>query len=318
MTKSTVQQVRDAIERASEILIVSHLRPDGDAVGSLLAMGLALLDAGLSVQMVLEDGLPSRFRFLNGSDQVVNQAEAGFDTVIVVDCGSADRVGEVSKLYDDPDVNIDHHISNTRFGKVNLVWDNAASVTEILTQILPDLGLRITPAVGEALLTGLITDTIGFQTNNTSGNTLRAAATLVEQGLNLSDIYRRVLVERSYATLAYRSRGLGRVQRDDGLVWTILTQEDRLASDYPGSDDADMVNELRAVRDCEVAVIFIEQPDGRVKISWRAQPGHDTSQVATDFGGGGHALASGATVAGPMDVATDKVLQATRKILRSR
>ena len=318
MSDQTVSQVRAAIERSAEILVVAHLRPDGDAVGSVLGMGLALQDAGLAVQMVLEDGLPGTFRFLPGSDQIQVQAQAGFDTVLVLDSADSGRVGEVAKQYGQPDVNIDHHISNTRFAKVNLVWAEAASVTEILANILPDLGLRITPAVGQALLTGMVTDTIGFRTDNTTPTTLRTAANLVELGLNLSDIYRRVLIERSYASLPYWSRGLSRVGRDEGLVWTSLTQEDRDIVNYPGNDDADLVNELRSVRDCQVAVIFIEQPNERVKISWRAQPGHDTSVVAQQFGGGGHALASGAMLTGSLDEVMDKVLQATRTILRSR
>ena len=308
--------IRQRLKTAKSIIIASHVRPDGDAIGSLLGLGLALQQAGKSVQMVLSDGIPTAFRHLPGSNQVQKRYSGIFDTVIVVDCSDIERVGGALNGMVKPDLAIDHHITNLEFGILNLVVPEAVATSAILAEYLPKWGFPITSAIASALLTGLVSDTLGFRTSNMNPETLRLAADLMEKGANLPELYQHALVDHSYKGLCYWGQGLSHLQREGRLVWTRLTLTDRDIVGYTGNDDADLINILSAIDDADVAVIFIEQKGGRVKISWRSQPGIDVSQIALRFGGGGHPAASGAEITGDMDYVQELVLDATRLILK--
>ncbi len=327
-----IAEIRKALQEAERVLLVSHIHPDGDAVGSLLGMGLALEAAGKQVEMVLSDGLPGTFRHLSGSDKIVKKADGLFDFTVVLDCSDLLRAGDVfgsmagkeTRVEDEskageshltrPDLNIDHHITNLNFARYNLVEPDAVATSELLALKLPALGLPITAPVAEALLTGMITDTIGFRTNNMTPRALRVAANLVEAGANLPDLYQRSMNQRSFSAARYWGQGLVSLQREDRIVWTSLTLDDRRQAGYPGRDDADLVNILASVAEAEVAVIFIEQSDGTVKVSWRSQNQKDVSEIALMFGGGGHRAASGAEIEGSLPDVQKRVLDATRKL----
>jgi len=178
-------------------------------------------------------------------------------------------------------------------------------------------GIPLTKASADAMLTGLITDTIGFQTANMTPDALRLAADLAEYGCNLHDIYRQVLGVRSYEATRMWGAGLRHLTRDGGLVWTVITLKDRRESGYPGKDDAELVNILVAVEDAKVALIFLEQPENTIKVSWRSSPEIDVSEVASQFGGGGHANAAGADISGSLDFVQNSVLDATRPLLQA-
>src|SRR5512140_848748 len=182
MIETESQQIGHRLHEAQRVLIVSHIRPDGDAIGSLLGLGLALQNAGKNVQMVLNDGVSKAFRHLPGSDQVVRRPSGEFDTVIVVDCSDLARTGESLNGYATPDINIDHHITNLNFARLNLVVPEAVATSAILAQYLPVWGFPIKSDGASALLSGIITDTIGFRTSNMTPAALRLAAGLMELG----------------------------------------------------------------------------------------------------------------------------------------
>lgn len=315
MNKALLQSIRSELTHAQRVVVASHLRPDGDAVGSLLGLGLALQHAGKQVQMVLADGVPLVFQNVPGVEQVVRKPKGEADLVIVVDCSDLERVGGVLAGLNSPDLNIDHHPTNLHFARINLVEPNAVSTTELLAELLEEIGLALTPAVAEALLLGLITDTLGFRTSNMTSKAMRTAAALMDMGPNLPALYYQALIERSYEALCYWGKGLSRVQREGRLIWTSLTLHDRAEVNYPGRDDADLVNILASVRDIDVALIFVEQRRDTVKISWRARPGFDTSKIALRFGGGGHTAASGAELEGALEDVQAEVLAATHLLL---
>jgi phosphoesterase RecJ-like protein len=317
MDNGQVQAFGEYVARAQRILVISHIRPDGDAVGSLLGLGLMFEEMGKEVNLVLEDGVPLVFHHLTGSDKVYRQAAGVYDLIIVVDSSDIERIGEVLDEYGEPDVNIDHHPTNTHFAKLNLVRDNAVATVEIIYDLALALSYPITLPVAEALLTGLVTDSLGFRTSNSSPRTLRIAAELMEKGANLQELYRKAMLEKSIEAVRYWGRGLSRIQKEDRLVWTSLTLEDRTLADYPGRDDADLVNILSRIRDTDVCVVFVEQTDGTVKVSWRAQPGFDVAQIAVQFGGGGHKPAAGAEIKGDLARVEAEVLDATRKSLEA-
>jgi bifunctional oligoribonuclease and PAP phosphatase NrnA len=305
----------EQIRRARSVLIVSHIRPDGDAVGSLLGLGLALQGMGKQVQMVLEDGVPPGLRHLPGCAQVCNQASGTFDLVCVVDSSDLERTGKVLLNRPQPDLNIDHHRTNLNFARTNLVDSQAVATCEIVAHVLMQIGFKIDLSVASALLTGLITDTIGFRTSNVSPRSLRLAAELMEAGADMPTLYQRALVNKPFEAIRMWAAGLGKVQREHRLAWTTITNEDRRSAGYPGRDDADLVNILSAIDDIDIAMMFIEQPEGKVKVSWRAQPGIDVSAVALRFGGGGHAAAAGAEISGSLAEVQAAVLEQTRPIL---
>jgi phosphoesterase RecJ-like protein len=161
----------------------------------------------------------------------------------------------------------------------------------------------------------MITDTIGFRTPNVTTDTMRMVAKLMEHGAELSELYMRSLVTRSFEAMRFWGAGLTHMQREGAIVWTSLTRQDRISAGYPGRDDADLINMLSAIKDALVSIIFVEQPNGNIKVSWRAQPGVDVAQVALFFGGGGHTVAAGAEVAGDLNGVQARVLKETRKIL---
>ena len=314
MTDIWQQDLRDRIEKSQRVLIVSHMRPDGDAVGSLVGLGLSLKAAHKEVQMVLADGVPRIFTHLEGTAEVLHQPYGEFDLIIVVDCSDLDRVGGALETYGRPDLNIDHHITNLEFARINLVEKDAVSTTEILFRLIQRLKLPITKPIAAALLTGLITDTLGFLTNNMTPTALRVAAELMEYDVNMPYLYRRALVEKSYEALLFWGRGLSSLQREGRMIWATLTQADRHAVGYPGRDDADLINQISSIKEGDVQLVFIEQNDNLVKVSWRASPGYDTSKIALQFGGGGHKAASGAMIEGTLEQVETVVLKATRTL----
>jgi phosphoesterase RecJ-like protein len=309
--------IRDRIQAAQRVLVTSHIRPDGDAIGSSLALGLALVDAGKQVQVVLSDGLPGSFKHLPGSEMIKTKSHSEVDLIVCVDCSDLKRVGKALDGLRPPDIVIDHHATNEAFGLLNLIEPEAAATASVLTRYMRSWGLTITTRVAANLLTGLVTDTLGFRTSNTTPEVLRQAADLFEMGADLSNLYFHSLVRRTFPAAKYWGAGLSRLERQDGIVWTVLTVADRKVTGYSGNDDADLIAVISAIDDEEVAIIFTEQIKNKTKVSWRAlKPSVDVSRIATQFGGGGHKAASGAELSGTLDEVTKRVLDATREALQ--
>jgi phosphoesterase RecJ-like protein len=274
-----------------------------------------LEELGKEVNLVLEDGVPLVFHHLTGVDKVFREAVGVYDLIIAVDSSDMERLGSVLDDHGEPDVNIDHHPTNTHFATLNLVKEHAVATVEIIYELALALSLPINLPIAEALLTGLLTDSLGFRTSNTSPRTLRIAAELMDRGANIQVLYRKAMLEKSLEAVRYWSQGLSRIQQEDGLLWTSLTLEDRKIADYMGRDDADLVNILSRIRDTDVCIVFVEQTDGSVKVSWRAQPGFDVAKIATLFGGGGHKPAAGAEIKGELERVQEEVIVATKQSL---
>jgi len=317
MNSEVSRAIQERLAAGESILVASHIRPDGDALGALLGLGLALQGAGKRVQMVLTDGVPSSLKHLEAADQVKTSFEPGFDTFVTVDCADFKRAGKLLASLGPPDINIDHHKTNEMFGILNLIDGDEVATSAILTDYLPAWGYRITKPIAAALLTGIITDTLGFRTSNVTPEAMRQVAILMETGVDMPDLYMRGLVHRSYAAARYWGRGLSQLERKDGIVFGTLTLEDRKAAGYSGSDDADLINVISAISGFRVGMIFVEQTKNRVKISWRAlEPGIDVASVALKFGGGGHAAAAGADVEGSLEEVKQAALRSTKQMLR--
>ena len=286
-TENLLLEIKERLHACHHALLLSHIRPDGDAIGSLIGLGLALQSIGKKVTLVLEDGLPSKYRFLEGSQLVSKTVPQEYDLTIALDCSDMDRLGNVSKNIR-IDINIDHHITNEGFADLNLVQPDTPATTAILAEHFNKWDLQLNQAVSNALLMGILTDTIGFRTSNVTPDLLRISARLMESGGDLSDLYNRTLVSQSYPSSVLWGFALSRLQRDNGIIWTEITLEDRKKAGYAGRDDADLTNQLSTIEGSEICILFNEENDGKVKVSWRSNSSVDVSRIALHFGGGGH------------------------------
>jgi len=309
-------EIKDRLGEAKKVVIASHVRPDGDAIGSLLGLGLALHNAGKSVQMILADGVPSSFKYLEGSKFIEKEPKGGHDTFITVDCADFKRTGSIFENFGQPDINIDHHKTNEKYGKINLIEADEVATSAILTNHLPTWGFTITQPIAAALLTGIITDTLGFRTSNVTPEALRQAATLMETGVDMPEIYMHSLGRKTFPAAKYWGAGLSSLQSKNDIVWGTLTLTDRRTSGYSGNDDADLINMISAINGNKIGMVFVEQSNHHVKISWRAlEAGVDVSKVAKHFKGGGHAAAAGADIEGSLADVQKEVLKVTREML---
>jgi phosphoesterase RecJ-like protein len=316
-TAADVAAARRRIAAAQRALLVTHISPDGDAIGSVLGFGLALRAAGKTAVMACDDGTPDTFRFLTGADEITADPRGQFDLIVSLDAADLKRLGAVGeKLPRRPDLLFDHHITNPGFADINLIDVSAASTAELIAEWIDDLGLPLTASVAECLLTGLIADTQGFRTSNTSPKTLALAQKLMKAGAPLSEIYNQALHKRSIAALRLWAGGLATLKLEDRVAWAVLTQEARQAAKFPGQGDADLADLLTSIREADVAVVLIERADGKVKISWRAVPGINVSDLAASFGGGGHAPAAGAEIAGTLAEVEATVIAVTKALLK--
>jgi len=318
ISTESLRQSRHLLSETRRPLLVTHVAPDGDAIGSLLGMGWTLLAQGRSPTLACQDALPRRFAFLPGFEKVVQVPPSGpYDLLIVLDCSDLDRIGQISEIVsrDLPVLNIDHHVTNTRFGTVDLVAEDAVSTTHLLYHLIRGLDSPLDERIATCLLTGLVTDTRGFRTANVTPEILRIAVELMEAGAPLTTITRNGLDRRSLATLRLWGAGLARLQSADGIIWTTLPVSVQQTIGHDGYGDAGLANLLIGAEEARVAVVFTEQPNGEIDVGFRAAPGFDVSRIALQLGGGGHALAAGCRVPGPLEAAQRQVLALLRKDL---
>jgi phosphoesterase RecJ-like protein len=314
MTNPIDNKIRTRIKNSQRILITSHVRPDADAVGSLLGLGLALENAGKDVQMVLEDGA-RKYKYMPGSEKITLKPQGDFELIIVLDCSDPARVGSTLSGYGNPDIVVDHHKTNLEFGAINVVEPEQVATAAILFDHLFSWGLGIDAKIATCLLAGIVGDTIGFRTSNVNAEVMRKTASLIDYGADLPQIYRNELIAKPYIAVRYWGAGLSLLEKQDGLVWATLTLADRNKIGYDGNDDADLINVLSSIEEAEIALIFVEQPENSVKISWRARQGIDVSLMATKYGGGGHAAAAGADVEGSLEEIKNQVILDTKLFL---
>ena len=298
------------IAAADRFILVTHENPDGDALGSLVGMHRVLVAAGKDSVMYMsadEFPLPYEYRFFQ-LDGLISTPPDDLEerTVVFLDCGNIDRnPADVVKREGAHILNIDHHHDNTRFGTVNLVVESASCTTEIVWDLMRELGVAPTRDIADALYVGLVTDTGRFMYENTGVRAHLMAAELIEAGVDVGAVYRRLYEEMPFAKLALLGRGLANVTRhDDGvLTFTRLRREDYEAADALESYSEGVVDHLRSVQGTKVAAVARDilpgpedDPDApvRKKVSLRSTDATiDVSRIARAGGGGGHRQAAG-------------------------
>lgn len=308
----------DLLNGAVSVLIVTHIRPDGDAIGSLLGLGNALMRMGKQVTMAVDEGVPSFLSFLPNASLVVNSLDSGtWDLLITTDCADESRTGAVGAFgfaHSKHVINIDHHPTNPLFGDVALVFDTAVSASEVVFDWWEHLAFSYEQEVALPLLTGMVTDSQGFRTSSTNVRTLEIATYLMRRGASLTEVTARALSSRSLQELELWKVVLPSVVVQDGLAYVHVRLADVRRVGFNETTDADLVQFLIGIDDVMIAVVFKER-DGAVSVSMRAKRGYNVSETAVAFGGGGHVQASGATIAGTPDEVEARLLPSLREAL---
>ncbi len=321
-TDRDLEAVASRLRREERFVVTSHDNPDGDAIGSLLALHLALEELGKDSVMVMggPTPFPEEFGFLAlEANGLVREPPADVDrrVLVAVDCAQASRIVETSLVERAATVvNIDHHHDNSRFGAVNLVVEEASSTAEVLADVFAALPLAPTPAIAEALYVGLVTDTGRFQYSNTSPKALRLAAALVEAGANASRVFVEVYESTPFPKLKLLARALERATPlvDGRVVVSELVRDDFEDAGAAEPYSEGIIDHLRAVDGAELVALVRELPNGAAtarKGSLRSRPdGVDVSAIARTFGGGGHKRAAGFSTDLPMRDITDAIVAA--------
>lgn len=308
-------QAAELIAASRRPLLVCHVAPDGDAIGSLLGLRWLLEARGKDVTALSQDGVPENLRFLPGSATVVTEASGSADLVIAVDCSDPGRLGKVAedaRLSRLPLINIDHHITNPGFGAVNIVDPLAASTAELLFELAQALDWDVSTAAAQCLLTGIVTDTQGFRTSNTTARSLYCAQRLMEAGGSLHLVTDRVLERRSFDTICLWGHALAAARLEDGIAWTAIPLTMRTPCGGVEQKDSGIASFLVSAEEAEVSVVIVERKDGAIDVGFRSAGRVDVAALAVQFGGGGHPKAAGCTLHESLPDAVEIVLAATR------
>lgn len=307
--------VIDALRAGTRFLVTSHVSPDGDAVGSLLGIAHLLRAMGKSdVMCTLEDDVPRVYTWLDGSDAIVKPETVrdSFDTAILIDAHAADRSGKAAALLAKAGrfIVIDHHLVEQADGDLRWIDPTYAAAGEMVYDLFQRAGAPLTKPAAECIYTAQTTDTGSFRYSNTTARSHRIAAGLMDAGINIRAITERVIDTMSRGKYGLLQRVLGRITfLANGTVAYADIFSDDLAETGALPEDTDgLINYLRNIEGVRLAMIFREAKDGKTKVSFRTQPELNAAEICRAFGGGGHAVAAGATLEAPIEGARKKVL----------
>ena len=313
------------IEAGQRFLLTSHVKPDCDALGSELALAEILAARGKEAQIVNADEVPPHLAFLDPDKQITllgrdispPQLDA-FDVLVILDTSAWDQLGAMAEVVRSTAAQVlivDHHVSQDDMGG-HVFKDVEAPATGVLVfQIADALGAQLTPSLATALFAAIATDTGWFRFPSTSAGTYRLAAQLIEAGAVPSRLFRDLYEQDTLARVLLGGRILSRVttELDGRLAYAVARREDFEATDARGSDTENLIQRLLSIVGTDVALLFVEQPDGGCKVSFRSRGDVDVRRIAETFGGGGHKAASGARAEAPLADAVERVLASVRK-----
>ena len=309
-------EAREALCRAECVLVATHVSPDVDAIGSLLAFGLVLDALGLKAVLLSEGGIPYEAAFLPGTERVADRAEGQFDLAVILDCPRAQRIGDAARALGGlPVMNIDHHETNALFGQYNIVEPRMASTTQLVYRFAAVAGVPVSGEMATCLLAGLVGDTQGFRTPGTDLRVLRDAVALMAAGADLWAVNQGVFNATPRNHVGLWGRVLSGAVVENGLVWATIPMSTWREAEVPETEDTGLVNFLLATQGTLAAALFSEDRGGKVRVSFRSVPGVDVASVARAFGGGGHRQAAGCRVSGSLEEVTQRVLEQLRQVV---
>ncbi len=305
----------EAIRNAQNILLITHVSPDADAIGGLLGLTHALRSIGKTATPSCSDQIFDRFSILPGVDQVIQETQSVYDLMIALDCGDEGRMGKIWQKLPQPKptlINIDHHVTNTRFGSINWVDTKATATAEIILTLLDHLKVELTRDIATCLLHGIVGDTLGFRTQHTTPHALECSMRLMQAGAPLSEIMDYQFNRRPMALIKLWGKALKTVQLKDRIVYATISKDMRDSVGMSGTGDISLASFLISANEANLSAVLVEKDDGEIDLSMRAKKGYDVSKAAIALGGGGHPLAAGATIDGPMEKALERVISALR------
>ena len=309
-------KIYDLIQSSNSVLLLTHENPDGDAVGSVLAFYHYLTSINKDVDMVIQD-IPNVFSFLPSINKSVDRTDREYDLGIVLDCATEKRIGQTEDLLSrcKNTIAIDHHVSNTKYCNVNLIEDNTSSCCQVVYYLLKEWNVSLSKEIGEALSTGLLTDTNGFSNNNVNSDTFQMAADLSQFGVDIHKIYFEVLSKKSKSQYQLMQLAMSRLEliNDGKIAFTYILRDDFDKVNAVNGDHEGLVDIGRNIDGVEVS-LFIREDDGW-KISLRSTGTVDVNKIAMIVGGGGHFMAAGGKYNGTFEETKNILIDEIKKVL---
>lgn len=311
-----LRAVLEVVERGRRFVVCSHARPDGDAVGSMLACGMMLTQMGKQADLVSADPVPLIYRGLPCAATIrqTSGLDGDYDAAILLECDGVERT-RLKGLQGRFLVNMDHHVSGRNFAQVNWIDTDACAVGEMVYRLARAAGATVTPEMATCLYTAVLTDTGSFCYEGTDVHAFELARDLVARGADPALIAREVYFSNPLSKILVLGAALTNLRRDGRLAWLWVTHADMQRTGAAEEDCEGIVNYAIAVAGVEAAVLLRELPDRRVRISLRSKGSLDVARIAASFGGGGHLHAGGCTLEGPLPAATERILETMRREL---
>ena len=307
-----LSQVVQLIEQQNRFMITSHLRPDGDGLGSGLALYWMLRDLGKEVEVVLRDRVPPAYEVLPASDLVVVQDDVTekYDAAFIIECSDVERPG-LPSLKEQFVVNIDHHSTTVPFGDINWIDPTAAAVGEMIYNLCKALGVEVTKEIAECVYTALLTDTGSFHFSNTTERTLKIASELVRRGVEPARISQALFYSGPFSKIKLLGLVLSNIQRDESgrIAWITMDRATMYDADACEEDSDGIVNHALSIGEVEAVAFFKELAPGAYRISLRSKGKNNVAKVAEVFGGGGHRNAAGCRIEGEFEDVKRKVIE---------
>ena len=321
LVPAAMRAILDFIAQGERFLVCSHSRPDGDAVGSMLAMGMLLDQLGKRADLVTADRIPAIYRALPQAQriQTVIGIHGLYDAVILLECDGLERTRLIG-LEAYTQINIDHHASGREYAHLNWIDRSACSVGELVYRIVLATGSTVTPEMATCLYTTLLTDTGGFCYGAIEASTFALASQLTAAGADPAAIARDIYFAVPLPRMQLLGLALTNLRCEDGLAWLHITHQDMIQTAAAEEDCEGIVNYALSIDGVEAAIFLRELPEGRIRVSLRSKGPRarlNVASIASQLGGGGHENASGCTLDGPLSAATEEILEALRSALRS-
>ena len=315
----TIDNIKEEIQKANDVVILTHESPDGDAVGSALAMYLTLKKMGKTVDVIIPE-YASVFNFLPGADEIKKEGKKEpYDLAISVDVTGVTRLNGFANYFEDAKIKIqiDHHQVNEMFADYNFVNPASPACAQNLIFIIEQLGVEIDKEIGTCLLTGIITDTGGFKYEGVSAETFEFTSWLLAKGVNVSDVYKRVMQTKTRANFELRKLIMDRMEflGDNKITFTYMTLEDEKNTGAAPGDHEGLVEIGRDIEGVEVS-IFLREVEGGYKASLRSNDYVNVSDVCIAFSGGGHKRAAGCTIFNTLDIAKEAIIHEVEKYIK--
>ena len=302
-----MDQIISRLKNSRRVLLATHINPDGDAIGSLLAMGLALEELKIDAKLFCQSPIPTLYRFLPWSHRVcrILGDVQNYETAVILDCGELERIGDAAEpvRHIPVIINIDHHFTNTHFGRINYVVSQACATTEIIYYLIREMGIHISQTIARCLYTGILADTGSFRFSNTNRAAFEICHELVKAGVDPHDVAKHVYGQYSLSRIKLLNLALDslEISKNGKLSLMVLTHKMLKETGTQNEDIDGMINYARRIKNIKVAVLIQEyrngQPltgeKGRYHVSLRSDGSVDVANIAMSFGGGGHATAAG-------------------------